>query len=88
MGHCLVHRGHVPFGEGMWVAWILCTWRYYWSLWDLSGAKRHKTYLFMVLLFSVVIGPLQLIVTWYKTRHVGTQETHWDKTNKENYHFK
>ena len=34
------------------------------------------------------IGPLQLTVTWYKNRHAGTQETHWDKTNKENYNFK
>ena len=23
-----------------------------------------------------------------QNRHVGTQETHWDKTNKEKYHFK
>ena len=34
------------------------------------------------------IGPLQLTVTWCKTRHVRTQETHWDKTNKELTSFK
>ena len=26
---------------------------------------------------------MQLTVTWYENRHVGTQETHWDKTNKK-----
>ena len=34
------------------------------------------------------IGPLQLTVTWCKNRHVGMQETHWDKTNKELTSFK
>ena len=34
------------------------------------------------------MGPLQLTVTWYKNRHVGTQETHWDTTNKELTSFK
>ena len=28
------------------------------------------------------MGPLQLTVTWYKIRHVGTQATHWDIQNK------
>ena len=38
--------------------------------------------------FVDIIGPLQLTVTWCKNRHVETQETHWDKTNKELASFK
>ena len=38
--------------------------------------------------FVDIIGPLQLTVTWCKNRHVETQETHLDKTNKELASFK
>ena len=34
-------------------------------------------------LVMFIIGSLQLTVTWCKNRHVETQETHWDETNKE-----
>ena len=34
------------------------------------------------------IGPLQLTVTWCKSRHAEVQEVHWDKTNKELTSFK
>ena len=30
------------------------------------------------------MGPLQLVVTWYKIYHAGEQATHWDIKNKEN----
>ena len=33
---------------------------------------------------KMIIGPLQLAVTWYKIRHAGEQATHWDIQNKEN----
>ena len=28
------------------------------------------------------MGPLQLVVTWYKIRHAGEQAVHWDIQNK------
>ena len=33
---------------------------------------------------SIAVGPLQLVVTWYKIYHAGEQATHWDIKNKEN----
>ena len=32
---------------------------------------------------SLLIGPLQDTITWYKIRHTGTQTAHWDIQNKE-----
>ena len=32
---------------------------------------------------SMVMGPLQLAVTWYKIHHAGEQSPHWDIQNKE-----
>ena len=34
------------------------------------------------------IGPLQLSIHVVRNHHVGTQKSHWDKTNKGNYHLK
>ena len=34
------------------------------------------------------IGPLQLAILLVQNRHAGTQKSHWDKTNKGNYHLK
>ena len=34
------------------------------------------------------IGPLQLAIHVVQNRRAGEQKSHWDKTNKENYHFK
>ena len=36
----------------------------------------------------IQIGPLQLAIHVVQNRRVGGQKSHWDKTNKENYHFK
>ena len=36
----------------------------------------------------LTIGPLQLAIHMVQNRRAGEQELHWDKTNKENYHFK
>ena len=36
----------------------------------------------------VLIGPLQLSIHVVQNRHVGTQKSHWYKTNKVNYHLK
>ena len=38
--------------------------------------------------YSVEIGPLQLAILVVQNRHVGAQKSHWDNTNKGNYHFK
>ena len=37
---------------------------------------------------STVIGLLQLAIHVVQNRRAGEQKSHWDKTNKENYHFK
>ena len=34
-----------------------------------------------------VIGPLQVSIDVVQNRHIGTQTSHWDKTNKGNYHL-
>ena len=36
----------------------------------------------------LIIGPLQLAIRVVQNRRAGEQKSHWDKTNKENYHFK
>ena len=37
---------------------------------------------------ATVIRPLQLAIHVVQNRRAGEQKSHWDKTNKENYHFK
>ena len=37
---------------------------------------------------SLAIGPLQLAIHVIQNRHAGEQKSHWDKTNKGNYHSK
>ena len=37
---------------------------------------------------SLPIGPLQLAILVVENRHAGNQKSHWDKTNKGNYHLK
>ena len=37
---------------------------------------------------SALIGPLQLAIHVVHNRRAGEQKSHWDKTNKENYHLK
>ena len=37
---------------------------------------------------SLPIGPLQLAIVVVENRHAGNQKSHWDKTNKGNYHLK
>ena len=34
------------------------------------------------------IGPLQVSIHVVQNRHIRTQTSHWDKTNKLNYHLK
>ena len=34
------------------------------------------------------IGPLQLAIHVVQNCRAGEQKSHWDKTNRENYHFK
>ena len=34
------------------------------------------------------IGPLQVSIHVVQNRHIRTQTSHWDKTNKGNYHLK
>ena len=34
------------------------------------------------------LGPWQLTIHVIQNRHAGTQKSHWDKTNEENYHLK
>ena len=36
----------------------------------------------------LIIGPLQLAIHVVQNRRAGEQKSHWDKTNKENYHLK
>ena len=33
---------------------------------------------------GLLMGRLQLAVTWYKIHHAGEQATHWDIEDKEN----
>ena len=35
-----------------------------------------------------IIDPLQLAIHVVQNRRAGEQKSHWDKTNKENYHLK
>ena len=37
---------------------------------------------------SLPIGPLQLAILVVENCHAGNQKSHWDKTNKGNYHLK
>ena len=37
---------------------------------------------------SSAIGPLQLAIHVVQNRNAGMQKSHWDKTNKGNYHLK
>ena len=37
---------------------------------------------------STAISPLQLAIHVVQNRLAGKQKSHWDKPNKENYHFK
>ena len=37
---------------------------------------------------SLPIGPLQLAILVVQNRHAEKQKSHWDKTNKGNYHLK
>ena len=37
---------------------------------------------------AAIVGPLQLAIHVVRNRRAGEQESHWDKTNKENYHLK
>ena len=52
---------------------------------SLGKTSREVLYAFINL-----IGPLQLAihVVQKKTGNASEQESHWEKTNKENYHFK
>ena len=34
-----------------------------------------------------VIGPWQVSIDVVQNRHIGTQTSHWDKTNNGNYHL-
>ena len=34
-----------------------------------------------------VIGPLQVSIDVVQNRHIGTQTSHWDKTNNGNYNL-
>ena len=36
----------------------------------------------------LTIGPLQLAIHMVQKCRAGEQKSHWEKTNKENYHFK
>ena len=38
--------------------------------------------------YGLVIGPLQLVIHVVQIRRAGEQKSHWDMTNKDNYHFK
>ena len=38
--------------------------------------------------FLSVIGPLQVAIHVVQNRRTGEQKSHWDKTNKGNYHLK
>ena len=37
---------------------------------------------------TAVIGPLQLAIHVVQNRRSGEEKSHWDKTNRENYHLK
>ena len=52
----------------------------------LSQGKTSRDVLYA---FINLIGPLQLAihVEQKKNRNASEQELHWEKTNKENYHF-
>ena len=39
-------------------------------------------------IFVNLIGPLQVAIHVVQNRRAGEQKSHWDKTNKENYHLK
>ena len=41
-----------------------------------------------LLVFLRAIGHLELVIHVVQNRSVGEQKSHWDKTNKENYHLK
>ena len=41
-----------------------------------------------VSILTSLIATLQLVSHVVQNRHVGEQQTQWEKTNKEDYHFK
>ena len=38
--------------------------------------------------YKQLIGPLQLAIHVVHNHHAGEQKSHWEKTNKGNYHLK
>ena len=53
-----------------------CNWK------NIPFAKRARTKIFRA------VDPLQLSIHVVQNPHVGTQKSHWDKTNKGNYHLR
>ena len=50
-----------------------------------NGKKKKKRKEKKNLSISIIVmGLLQLAVTWYKIHHAGEQATHWDNQTKEN----
>ena len=46
-----------------------------------------QIYTSTILLVCSITGPLQLVIHGVQNCRAGEQMSHWDKTNKENYHF-
>ena len=63
-----------------------------WSPWEPYNKTLGKEYLpsiaFPWKIARISIGPLQLAIHVVQNRRAWEQKSHWDKTNKENYHFK
>ena len=51
-------------------------------------AVRWNKFGFILPLQKSSIGPLQLAIHVVQNRRAGEKKSHWDKTNKENYHLK
>ena len=51
---------------------------FYWIIFNRSMGKLMLSY------GTTSMGPLQLMITWYKIHLAGEQATHWDILNKEN----
>ena len=64
------------------------TWNPVHALWGGIKAMPHDLNLSTYNSHLSTIGPLQLAIHVVQNHHVGEQRSHWDKTNKGNYHFK
>ena len=66
---------------------VIFTSRYFKLSWNTTVLSQSNCRNFSWSSVTYEIGPLQLTIHVVQNRHAGEQKSHWDKTNKGNYHL-